>query len=817
MRPNTTTFVAIALFCSLSSLTIAEKRHSLVSSIAPSEHGQITSIEAVNQELVEKRYALEKLYQESTSDYKTMHETDASDEEIAAFFEERRKHINELRCDILRLQNTWKQVQKEDDTEEQEALWHQPDTTIGQLVMDYGSMDYIYLVPPDITPLKVHLSSQLSVPSASWNEMLELILAHYGIGIKKLTPFLRQLYFMKSNQSGLFTITDDEKELTLTPADARIGFVLSPEATELHRIYTFLAKFVPHDQMGVQVIGNALVLVGRAEEVREILKIYRFISSEKYTQAYELITLQRADSEEMANILLSLFEGKTETLGQQQNDMREQISSSQSEDTAFGFRVITLKQPAQSLFLLGRPEQLEKARTIIHDVENKITEVQEKEIYWYACRHSEAGELAEILSLVYTKMIETPSAFSIKDKRAQEIMRLLRRNAQREEKDPSNSSKTVTSSKITSSDPNKNRTYTHHENFIVDNKTNSIVMVVETCVLPKIKELLQKIDVPKKMVQIDVLLFEKRVADSNTFGLNLLRFGDAATNKNTGSLLWNDSRGVPGRNRRKGKKHRVDTEPRRGPKGLLQFILTRSSSGDMPAFDLAYNFLLSQENIQINASPSVTMLNQTTAKIAVVDQISVNTGAVEFGSSDRVKDSFSREEYGIIINLTPTIHAKAHDSSIKEARYITLSTDIIFDTTRPNAENRPDVTRRNIKNEVRVKDGETVILGGLRRKIASETQESIPFLGEIPGIGKFFSTTSIEDQSTEMYIFITPRILPDETEERLRMRRKEFQRRPGDLPEFLEELAEAQALEKQAVFERSLNLLFGSMQATFTK
>ncbi len=53
-------------------------------------------------------------------------------------------------------------------------------------------------------------------------------------------------------------------------------------------------------------------------------------------------------------------------------------------------------------------------------------------------------------------------------------------------------------------------------------------MVVEQDALPKIKELLKKLDVPKKMVQIEVLLFEKKVSNQNKIGLNLFKLGSAA-------------------------------------------------------------------------------------------------------------------------------------------------------------------------------------------------------------------------------------------------------------------------------------------------
>ena len=71
--------------------------------------------------------------------------------------------------------------------------------------------------------------------------------------------------------------------------------------------------------------------------------------------------------------------------------------------------------------------------------------------------------------------------------------------------------------------------------------------------------------------------------------------------------------------------------------------------------------------------------------------------------------------------------------------YVTLETDITFDTEQPSGSvSQPNVIRRHIENEVQVVDGETVVLGGLRSKVSKDCRESLPFIGELPGIGKFF-------------------------------------------------------------------------------
>lgn len=143
------------------------------------------------------------------------------------------------------------------------------------------------------------------------------------------------------------------------------------------------------------------------------------------------------------------------------------------------------------------------------------------------------------------------------------------------------------------------------------------------------------------------------------------------------------------------------------------------------------------------------------------------------------------------------------------AGFVSLESDLEFDTTGMiNKNDRPPVTRRNIQNQVRVADGETIILGGLRQQIEEDNREKIPFLGDLPGIGKLFGTARSRDISTEMFIFITPHIVRDPVEDLRCILMEEYQKRPGDIPEFLACVDQAKEYERKKLFKQSFKLLF---------
>ena len=251
-----------------------------------------------------------------------------------------------------------------------------------------------------------------------------------------------------------------------------------------------------------------------------------------------------------------------------------------------------------------------------------------------------------------------------------------------------------------------------------------------------------------------------------------------------------------------------------GRTGILDFFISRTKTNSgVPAYDLAYNFFLSQQDVTIHASPSVLAVNQTPAKINITDEISINTGST-IVDNNLERSSFERKQFGIFIEITPTIHENDEDDDIE--RSITLETAIVFDdeppsssaSTSTSSNDQPKISRREIKNQVRVTDGETVILGGLRRKRAEDKKDALPFLGEIPGIGKLFAETHLTDSSFEMFMFITPRVVSESRDEKRYMLEESMKLRPGDSPEFLEKLLEARINEKRKLFSGGLQMLF---------
>lgn len=828
--------ITASMVGSLHGQSIAEKKASLTSGFGDLDKDTEQFLSQINRETVELRLEIRRLYDEVYQ----LYSENAPEAEYKNLLEE----INENKRQITYLENAWRETAAKSNRSDIYGLWHAPETTIEQLVIDYGSQDYVYLIAPEVASMKLSINSNLPIPRASWSEMLQLILNQNGVGIRTLNPYLRELFFTSQDNSSIEVITNKRRDLQLFPSDARVCFVLSPEPSEVRRSALFIEKFMNMNTTTMHILGRDILLIGRVSDIQDLLKLYDFAAANRGDREYRLVPIHKVEVGEMAKILATMFDHNQEgtptsivSVGNMPEGMQGGAASAIGSTGESGLKVVLLESNAQALFLVGTKEELHKAEEIIHNVESRIGGARDRVVFWYSVRHSDPEDLADVLERVYNLMMSTGTCMDnpymqqgpggipggpdqqgqinrelvVVNKETPQIIvpqprinqmqpppTLYGQEGYYQEGAYVYNPAPIQPGMLMEREPNRDRT-----NFIVDLKAGTIVMVVEADALPKIKELLRRLDVPKKMVQIETLLFEKKLDRTNNFGLNLLRLGNAASQTHTGGAVFNNIFPVCG-----------GASPLNA--GVFEFFMSRKQScSGIPAFDIAYRFLLTQDDVQINSTPSILTINQTPAQIAVLEDISINTGIFEVETAKGVtlKDAFTRAQYGTTINITPTIHLQEESDHDEGGDYVTLESDITFDTFDRDllgaVQDRPDVTRRHIVNQVNIPDGQTVILGGLRRKTSQDHKQTVPFIGELPGIGKLFSETRLEDSSTEMFIFITPHIIKDPVVELDILRQNLLCLRPGDVPYFLKCVDDAHRCEKNRLMQGSMVLLFG--------
>ena len=171
--------------------------------------------------------------------------------------------------------------------------------------------------------------------------------------------------------------------------------------------------------------------------------------------------------------------------------------------------------------------------------------------------------------------------------------------------------------------------------------------------------------------------------------------------------------------------------------------------GILPArFEMELAAMEENNKAEVLARPRLTTLNGSKAELNV-------TNTVYYLVSQVSADGYPITDYrsfndGISLEITPTV---------TQGGSITLNISPEIKTAgRSSGDGPRDISTRNLKTTVTLKNGETLCLGGLVRKGKSEVRTAVPFLGSIPLIGRLFSYVSEVEDESELAIFITPEV-----------------------------------------------------------
>jgi type II secretory pathway component GspD/PulD (secretin) len=178
-----------------------------------------------------------------------------------------------------------------------------------------------------------------------------------------------------------------------------------------------------------------------------------------------------------------------------------------------------------------------------------------------------------------------------------------------------------------------------------------------------------------------------------------------------------------------------------GALGQFPYTLTKSAITVNAQIDA----LVQRGRASILAQPRIATLNNREASLLVGEQYPVVTVNQQTGFP-----SVQTIDVGVRLRLTPTIGA---DGTITADLHPEYSQIIGFNNS------FPIVANRKVDATLRVRDGETIVLGGLFQDVDSETITKFPLLGDLPVLGGFFRNRQTSHTKDEVVFFITPHVL----------------------------------------------------------
>jgi type II secretory pathway component GspD/PulD (secretin) len=265
----------------------------------------------------------------------------------------------------------------------------------------------------------------------------------------------------------------------------------------------------------------------------------------------------------------------------------------------------------------------------------------------------------------------------------------------------------------------------------INSSMNSLVVTDYVENVAKVKELIKDIDQPPLQVLIEAKIVDIKTSEVEKIG-----------------TAWNSPAG---------------SDPAKDAKNISSGSVTKDVDGALiklaPRFkNLSANFsidaLLQQSDAHVLASPSIATLSGLEARIIIGDRIPYksSTNFISSGTGGTTTNSVVQfAEVGTTLKVTPLVSSDGW-ITMKVHPEVSSVVQIIQDAG-------PQITTREADATIRVRDNETIIIGGLMGKNQDHSENGVPGLSTVPGFGWLFKRHASNDTQSELMVFITPHII----------------------------------------------------------
>jgi general secretion pathway protein D len=273
-----------------------------------------------------------------------------------------------------------------------------------------------------------------------------------------------------------------------------------------------------------------------------------------------------------------------------------------------------------------------------------------------------------------------------------------------------------------------------------DKATNSLIIMADKEDYPVLEKVIEKLDIPRAMVYIECLIMEVNVNKGLNIGTEW-RVGNEVDDASKILFSGFSQSSAP------------DFFP--NPNGFSVGVLGQAlkvGNVEFPSIGAIAQAYRNDKDVHILSTPQILTTDNEEASITVGKNIPYQTrSAAE--SSTETYSSYEYKDVGITLEITPQI-SKGNLVRLNVHQKVTK-----LDTVNQNSPDRPTTYKREIQTTIIVEDKSTVVIGGLIDTSLSESTTKVPCLGDIPALGLLFKKVSKGDDRTNLYVFLTPKVV----------------------------------------------------------
>lgn len=273
------------------------------------------------------------------------------------------------------------------------------------------------------------------------------------------------------------------------------------------------------------------------------------------------------------------------------------------------------------------------------------------------------------------------------------------------------------------------------------NSMSAIVMRSTRAKVAIAEKIIHDMDKPRPEVIIDVLVLETSKSSTRKLGLTPLSAGGKGLQfpvSFTGPEGATDSAASVALSR-------------------LGSVGTGSWATTLPNFQLIA--LFSNSQTELLQSPRLRAADNHQADLRIGDRIPIATGSFQpgvggVGINPLVNTQFTYTDVGVNVALTPKIHAN-RDVSM----HVAIEISNVKEFLDIGGISQPVIGQRTVEHDLRVQEGEASVVGGLNQSRVFKTKAGVPFLGDLPIIGRLFSEEEVQRAESEILIVLIPHIV----------------------------------------------------------
>lgn len=273
-------------------------------------------------------------------------------------------------------------------------------------------------------------------------------------------------------------------------------------------------------------------------------------------------------------------------------------------------------------------------------------------------------------------------------------------------------------------------------------KSNSIVITGNKKFVTEVEEFIKEIDKEVKQVRITSQIFDVTENLFEELGFDWLYSSSGSIEKNSGTdigLLGNSS---------------VE-----GAGSILSsgISLIRQFNSGSDILGMGLNLLQSTQDLVITAMPSIVVTDGAEGEFKITEEVIVGEEKQENDNTEKTTYTPIFKEAGIILKVTPTIEEngviflkiKIEVSNFKLKK---VKNENIAEDTGTYNSNGGSKIGRSIETTVKMRSGETIFIGGLKRSATYDIDSQVPLLGDVPVLGIFFKSKELKKEKTDIYV-----------------------------------------------------------------